>query len=154
MKLYLVQHGDAVAKSVDPDRPLSDSGRRDIEKLAAFLSHHGIRVARTIHSGKTRAMQTAELLASVMPEARRPEIYNDLGPQDSTHPLYRQLKEQTEDLLVVGHMPFLGKLVSQLIVGNDAVEIVNFLPGSIVSMERGNEALWSLNWMLRPEVLN
>ena len=37
MKLYLMQHGDALQKDVDPDRPLSPRGRRDIEKIAAFL---------------------------------------------------------------------------------------------------------------------
>ena len=33
MRLYLVQHGEAVAKEVDPDRPLSEHGREDIVRL-------------------------------------------------------------------------------------------------------------------------
>ena len=37
MKLYLVQHAKAVEKDVDSERPLSAEGRKDIEKVAAFL---------------------------------------------------------------------------------------------------------------------
>ena len=66
MKLYLVQHGEACAKDVDPDRPLTDAGKADVERLAAFLGQVGIRVDRVIHSGKLRAVQTAERLAGVL----------------------------------------------------------------------------------------
>jgi impB/mucB/samB family len=39
--VYLVQYGDAVPKEVDPDRPLSDTGRRDIE-IAPEIEDRGI----------------------------------------------------------------------------------------------------------------
>ena len=55
MKLYLVQHGEACAKEVDAERPLTDQGKRDIDRLAAFLKQAGIQVSRVIHSGKLRA---------------------------------------------------------------------------------------------------
>jgi phosphohistidine phosphatase len=48
MKLYLVQHGEACAKQVDPDRLLTDQGREDIERLVAFLAQAGIEVGRVI----------------------------------------------------------------------------------------------------------
>lgn len=38
MHLYLIQHGDAKSEQEDPARPLSDKGRRDVEKVAGFLS--------------------------------------------------------------------------------------------------------------------
>ena len=60
MKLYLVQHGEACAEDVDPERPLTAQGRADVERLAAFLQQAGIQVGRVIHSGKLRAEQTAE----------------------------------------------------------------------------------------------
>ena len=37
MSVYLVQHGDSVSKDVDLARPLSEKGRRDVEKVADFL---------------------------------------------------------------------------------------------------------------------
>lgn len=52
MKLYLVQHGDAVAKEVDPERPLSDQGRKDVEQVGRFLAEAGICVPVFLHSRK------------------------------------------------------------------------------------------------------
>ena len=66
MKLYLAQHGEACPKDIDPDRPLTDQGREDIERLAAFLARAGIEVERVIDSGKLRAAQTADLLAAAV----------------------------------------------------------------------------------------
>ena len=43
MKLYLVPPGDAVAKEVDPERPLSDRGRDEVRAMAGFLRRAGIR---------------------------------------------------------------------------------------------------------------
>lgn len=66
MKLYLVQHGEALPKEVNSDRSLSDQGRQDAERLARFLAGRGVRVSRVWHSGRTRARQTAELLAAAV----------------------------------------------------------------------------------------
>ena len=68
MKLYLVRHGKACARDVDPERPLTHQGREDIRRLAAFLERAGIRVERVIHGGKLRAVRTAARLAEAMVE--------------------------------------------------------------------------------------
>ncbi|MCZ6522899.1 MAG: histidine phosphatase family protein, partial [Alphaproteobacteria bacterium] len=62
MRLYLVQHGEALAKEVDAERRLSADGRRDVRRLAEFLAKSGLRVRKVLHSGKARARETAELL--------------------------------------------------------------------------------------------
>ena len=67
MTLYLVQHGAAVPEQEDPERPLSAQGAEDVERLAGLLAHLGVSVARVLHSGKTRAAQTAAKLAELYP---------------------------------------------------------------------------------------
>ncbi len=37
MKLYLVQHGKALSKEADPQRPLSEEGIREVKKMAEFI---------------------------------------------------------------------------------------------------------------------
>src|SRR5713101_8922035 len=54
MKLYLLQHGDALLEEVNPDRPLSERGLEDVRRLAEFVWNHGIHVKHVYHSGKTR----------------------------------------------------------------------------------------------------
>jgi phosphohistidine phosphatase len=153
MKLYLVQHGDAVAKEVDPERPLSARGRADVQRTASFLGQAGIRIGRVLHSGKQRAEQTAELLAAAIGAGRELEQISGIDPLDPTDTFAQTVNAWTEDTLVVGHLPFMGKLVSRLIVGDEAVPTVAFLPGAVLCLERGDAETWAIAWMIRPELL-
>ena len=44
MKVYMVQHGEAEPKSVDPTRPLTEQGRQEVEQVAAFAARLGLGV--------------------------------------------------------------------------------------------------------------
>ena len=63
MRLYLVQHAEALPADVDPARPLSANGRTDAERVATLLTGQVLGITRVLHSGKTRAEQTAGILA-------------------------------------------------------------------------------------------
>lgn len=155
MRLYLVQHGEAVSKESNPDRPLSDKGCRDVERLAAFMAKCGVQVACVVHSGKTRASQTASLLATALAPGREVQMLQGLGPEDPAQPLAGQIGSWMSDKLVVGHLPQLGRLVSSLIIGDEDHDIVVFKPGSAVCLEREEGAThWRLLWMLRPGMLS
>lgn len=153
MRLYLVQHGESLSKAENPDRPLSDRGRHDAEKLAAFLAKADVRVGRLYHSGKTRAAQTAELLQGVVAPKQRAEAKPGFEPNDPTEPAARELAASVVNAMVVGHLPFLGKLVSRLVVGREDVGTVVFAPGSLVCLEKGENGGWGILWMVRPELL-
>ncbi len=66
MKLYLVQHAKAASKQADPQRPLTEEGRRDIQKVASFIRPLGLGLDYLWHSGKKRAAETAEILAEAL----------------------------------------------------------------------------------------
>ena len=153
MKLYLVQHGDALPKESDPRRPLSDRGRVDVERMAGFLGKGGLRVSRVLHSGKLRAEQTANLLATSVGDASRVEAADGINPLDPVDGFARSAGSWTQDTMVVGHQPFMGRLVSHLVSGNVGAVTVSFKPGTIVCLERGEDAGWSIAWMIRPDLL-
>ena len=152
MRLYLVQHGDSLLKEVDTERPLSPQGRKDIEALAAFLKGR-VRVARILHSGKTRARQTAELLAPAVAGSRPLETISGIDPLDSPEHIATQLQDWNDDTLIVGHQPYMGKLVARLVIGSEAHGVVVFQPGTLVCLERAPDARWAVTAMLRPELL-
>jgi hypothetical protein len=52
--------------------------------------------------------------------------------------------------MVVGHLPFLGKLAALLVRGNEEREIVEFHFGSVVCIEQRDEGKWRVAWMIRP----
>jgi phosphohistidine phosphatase len=153
MRLYLVQHGEAVAKGVDPGRPLSANGVADVERLAAFLSRAGVRVERVMHSGKRRALQTAECLAAAIAPQVAPEENGLLGPADNPAAFDWQSESWEGDALVVGHLPFMERLVAHLVLDDDRRAITRFAPGTVVCLQRGDDGRWQVLWMLRPELL-
>ncbi len=153
MKLYLVQHAEACAKDVNPERPLTDQGQADVERLAALMKRSGIQVERVIHSGKLRAQQTAEGLASSIAPGVYPEISGLMNPNDNPRAFDWQSESWDRDTLIVGHLPFMGGLVSHLLIDDVGHSLVAYQPGSIVCLEHRDDSRWQLNWMLRPELL-
>jgi phosphohistidine phosphatase len=126
MRVYLVQHGDAVPKEVDPDRPLTDTGRRDIERLAKFLNAAKVRVSRIIHSGKTRAQQTAEILAKDSGRNVNIDAMSGLNPDDPPMKFAKQIEEIDAGAVIISHLPFLSLLVSHLVADDGDQPVVSF----------------------------
>ena len=82
------------------------------------------------------------------------EIESGLAPNDSTDALFAAIDGWTEDTIVVGHLPFMSKMVSRLVTGNEDETVVHFKPGSVARLERGeNGGGWTVTWFLRPELL-
>ena len=153
MKLYLVRHGDALPKEVDREQPLSDHGRAEVERVASFLGPAGVRIARIVHNGKLRAQQTAELLAVPVGTGQAVEPISGIAPLDPVGEFARAANTWTDDTMVVGHLPFMGKLVSRLIHGREEVPAVVYQPGTVVCLERFEDGSWSIAWMIHPGLL-
>jgi phosphohistidine phosphatase len=153
MKLYLVQHGAACAKEVNAERPLTDEGAADVDRLAGFLAQAGIKVDRVIYSGKLRASQTAQRLAKQLCPGVDLEISGLLNPNDNPKAFDWQSESWNRDTLVVGHLPFMAKLVSHLLIDDESRLTVAYQPGSMVCLEHVDDSHWQINWMIRPELL-
>jgi phosphohistidine phosphatase len=153
MRVYLVQHGEAHPEEVSPERELTPRGRGDVERIGALLANGGVQVANAYHSGKTRARQTAELLAARLAPGVGAEALAGINPNDPVESLADRLRGWSEDALVAGHQPFMGKLVAFLLAGRSEPPVVAYQPGSVVCLERDAQGRWVLVWMLRPELL-
>lgn len=153
MKLYLVQHGQAVPKEEDPERPLSKQGREDVRRVAACLGDAGIRVVRVWHSGKLRASETAGILAGKVCPGRQVETIKGIKPNDPVDEFASDADVWDEDTLVVGHLPFMSRLVSLLVADDSERELLHYTPGSVVCLQRDDTDCWGIDWMLSPGLL-
>jgi phosphohistidine phosphatase len=154
MKLYLVQHAKAASKDVDPQRALTDEGRRDIEKIATFFKPLKLTVDVLWHSGKTRAAQTAETLAQVVKVKEGTIARDGLAPNDDVEVLKDDLDASDNDVMIVGHLPFLSKLASLLLADDESAGTVAFQQGVVVCLEQPAEGQWQIDWMIIPELLS
>jgi phosphohistidine phosphatase len=153
MRLYLVQHGEAKAKELDPHRHLTEKGVRDTEKVAAFLKPLGLNVSVVWHSGKARAAQTAELLATALHPAQGVIQRDGLAPNDPIGPVAGAVRSADEDLMIVGHLPFLGKLASELVAGSEESDVVVFQNSGVVCLEPRGNGNYRVRWIVTPELL-
>lgn len=153
MRVYLVQHGIPVPKEKNPDRPLSERGRYDVERAAVFLQKAGVRVGAVYHSGKTRAEQTAEILAQRLCAAGDAFQRKGLSPLDDVEDIAQYIAELEDDLMIVGHLPHLSRLVSRLVLGDSKGNVVGFQQGGVCCLSRNDEGGRFVAWMIVPEIV-
>ena len=153
MKLYLVQHGEAHAKADDPERSLTSRGRADIERMARFLAGADVRADRVLHSGKRRARQTAERLAAAIAPDAALETHAGIQPNDDPRQIDWRRAFGAQDTLLVGHLPFMARLVSHLLVADERQATVAYRPGAVACLAWEETDGWRLAWMVCPELL-
>lgn len=152
MKIYLVRHGDSIATGPDDERPLSEKGKSDIQHLANFISPLTLQVSLVLHSQKFRAQQTAKILSLSMQVESGVETRNELDPMAFVGDILEEIHARKKNILLVGHMPFMGKLAAQLIRGNEEQDVVAFKTGSMLCLEQVENDQWVIRWMLNPEL--
>ncbi len=90
--LWLVQHGAAKTEAEDSRRPLTDEGRRAVERMADFLSGLRLSLHPIEHSEKLRARQTAEILAVRLQPTEGTKEVAGIAPNDNIEPMGVRLK--------------------------------------------------------------
>lgn len=154
MRVYLVQHGEAMSKSEDPARPLTERGRDDVARVAAFAQRAGVKVAQIRHSGKRRAEETAVTLAEHLEPVHGVMLQAGLGPRDDVGPVAELLKRETQPLILAGHLPFMDRLAGLLVAGDSQRSIIRFQQGGIVCLERDPESwTWAVRWVVTPDLI-
>lgn len=119
--IIIWRHAEALpldAVGDDFARPLSAKGQRQAKRMARWLNQHLPDDLLLLSSPALRAFQTAEALEfkinvcqALQPGAALQEVLDCLS----------ELKSQ-QNLLLVGHQPWLGQLVAHLL-GFDSAEI-------------------------------
>jgi phosphohistidine phosphatase len=152
-QIYFAQHGLAVNKAENPDRPLSEAGIKQTEAIAKYLQRSAIPVAQISHSGKLRALQTAQIFAAEL-NITAVSAIDHLSPNDAVTLLAQNLQTDvsTNKTLYIGHLPHLEKLVSFLVTGKENPGILQFQNSAVVCLEK-KETLYQLQWYLTPDLV-
>ena len=148
--VYLIRHGEA-----DPsasERPLTEQGSQSVRRVAAWAAAAGIHVQQIRHSGKLRAEQTAEILAEQIRPPGGVVRIEGLKPNDDVGFAAESIRTDDGPLMLVGHLPHLGRLVGQLVTADAGCPVVEFGPSALVTLVR-RESGWSLVCAVQPEYL-
>ncbi|HUI67836.1 MAG TPA: phosphohistidine phosphatase SixA [Nitrospirota bacterium] len=153
MFLYLAQHGEAKREEEDPARGLTDKGVQDVRKVAAYAQKMNLRIGRIFHSGKTRAMQTAQIFADYLKPEKGGSATDGLAPMDDPAIWATRISEMQENTMLVGHLPYMVKLAGLLLCGDKEKMFIDFKMGGVVCLMRFDDGRWAMEWMLVPEIM-
>jgi phosphohistidine phosphatase len=163
MNLYLLRHGIAVEPGtagyeLDSERPLTARGKNRLRAAARAMKKLALSFDLILSSPFLRAKQTAEIIAKDLKLRKQLAFSDDLTPAGNPRLLIQQLNQcrpEPESVLLVGHEPYLGKLVALLASGNTSLEI-DFKKGGLCKLEveflqYGRCA--KLVWLLTPRLM-
>ena len=153
MQFYLVQHGAAKSEGEDPQRGLTEDGRSTVERLANFLIPLKLSIDRIEHSEKLRAKQTADILAAQLRPREGVKEIKGIGPNDEVEAMRSRLQGESKNLMLVGHLPYLGRLAARLLGLEGSREAVQFQMGCLVRLDRNEMGYWVVHWMIMPDLL-
>ena len=147
---YLVRHGEAVDQMEDTARPLSKRGEREIKEVSDLLTRRFILMPGYIyHSPKLRAVQTAVIISETFLQAPIPVEADNLLPMDDPAVWAERLEVMDLDTMLVGHLPYMSRLASLLLLWDAGREILDFTPGTMACLEKTGG--WRIKWMISPD---
>jgi phosphohistidine phosphatase len=153
MLLYLVRHGEAAqADTSDFSRALSERGITETEEIAAHLSSLDISVPLIVHSTKARAKQTAGIIAAGLKPVNGIAEDADLSPLADPAIWARRLEGMSDNLMIVGHMPYMSRMASLLTSGFCNDPAFAFDTSTVGCLVREN-GIWSVLWMITPALI-
>jgi len=126
MILYLLRH--AIAQDSvdwtgsDADRPLTLDGAKKMKEVAQGMRKADIKFDLILTSPWKRAVQTAEIVAKVFDTQDKLKVSKALAGDGNPEKLIQQLHSEMKSwgtVLLVGHEPYLSKLVSLWIGGKN-----------------------------------
>lgn len=114
MELILWRHADAADGMPDMERPLTDKGLKQAERMAEFLQNRLPHDTRILVSPAKRAQQTARALA------RKFITESAIAPNCSIQAVLNAAHWPHGDgcVLIVGHQPVLGAVAAHLLSGS------------------------------------
>jgi phosphohistidine phosphatase len=160
MEIFLLRHGLAVERGTpgfkdDSTRPLLPKGKKQLKKTARAMREMDLEFDLILSSPYLRAKETAEIIAAGLKGKQRLKFSNALAAEKE--PLHlvgelQKIKPPPKTILLVGHEPFLSRLISLLATGGPDLHL-DFAKGGLCKLDveklhAGKCAV--LAWLLTP----
>ena len=162
MKLYLLRHGDAVEagdpKFKEAERPLTPKGIQRTKQLAHALQQMEISFEAMLSSPLVRARETAEIVVRGLESSGKLELTDSLTPFGSMEnlvSLLKTLRPVPENVLLVGHEPYLSGFISLLCTGGPGLSLT-MKKGALCRLEVDSPSCGkcaTLEWLVQPRLI-
>ena len=157
--LFILRHGEAGNRMTvveeDSERPLTQEGRAEMQKIAKSLKAIGLQTNQIYTSPLKRARETAEIAARIL-NIPTLEEWDELTPDGNKAALYRKLArlEQNSRVILVGHEPYLTSMIGE-IIGTTSPSVV-LKKGGVAKVRITSftpRISGELRWLLTPKLI-
>ncbi len=149
-----MRHGEALSPQVDPERGLTENGKKKIEQVAHHLKKNNIIFKRIIHSTKKRARETAEIMAGIISPDIKPELHSHITPNDDPEFILTEINSWDKDTLITSHLPFVPNLITLLTAQDAYLTNISFETGTVVCLEKQDNETWVIKWSSSPSEIS
>jgi phosphohistidine phosphatase len=161
MKLYVVRHGIAIERGtpkcpVDPERFLTEEGLQKTKQVAEGVAEIGAEANLFLSSPYVRAVQTAEIFASVLnypaEKIRKTEL---LLPGAEPLLLIRELAREkaSSTIFLFGHAPQLDDVIAAALNSKKRFTSLKKAGVALIELERVSPPNGVLLWLATPKLL-
>ncbi|MGD0812432.1 MAG: phosphohistidine phosphatase SixA [Verrucomicrobiota bacterium] len=161
MNLFLLRHAKACARGPkwqpDDTRPLTRDGEKKMFNVARGIQSLDVSIDLIVTSPYLRAFRTAEILGEVFESKKLFETRNliaEAEPKEVIDEINENFSELA-DIVLVGHEPFMTRLISVLLSGREDLSIElrkgGFCKLSVKKLSFGRCAC--LEWLMTPRQL-
>jgi phosphohistidine phosphatase len=161
MQLYIVRHGIAIDREdpkcpPDAERYLTEEGVEKAKQVAKGVAAMGVKGDLFLSSPYVRAVQTAEIFASVLDYAKQRIRRSDLllpGAEPSL--LLRELakEKQAASTFLFGHAPQLDDVIAAALGSKKHVTALKKAGVALVELRRFSPPIAVLLWLAVPKLL-
>lgn len=152
MAVYLVQHGKSLPKDQDPEKGLSETGAAESRRIAEVARGYRVAVSAICHSGKKRALQTAEIFSDALSPPDGIRRLDGLNPMDDIA-VFAKTIDNDKNVMYVGHLPFMERLAAYLVADRKAPPVFKFQNSGIVCLDMDpDNGGWVIKWTLMPHI--
>ena len=163
MNLFILRHGlasdpgeDGLPKDLkDAERPLSAKGKQRMWRLTEAMRAMELQFDVVASSPLLRARQSAQIVTEALALRRKLVLTDHLAPAGSPQLLVEQLNElgpRAKNILLVGHEPYLSRLIALLLTGGTTAAI-DLKKGGLARLEIETlrcARCATLAWLLTP----
>ncbi len=147
-----MRHTQAVPKAENPARPLSHVGTQTAQKVGKFLQKHfQPHIDVIYHSHKLRAKETALAIRGELQISSKIEEVEGLEPLDPPNIWMENLQTIEHEVMIVTHLPYIGKLTSLLLEPAGNQQKIEFNYGTCICLERYAPNHWVIAYEFTPE---
>jgi phosphohistidine phosphatase len=161
MLLYLVRHGIAVDRTEpecpsEAERHLTPEGVEKTERVAKGISKLVSSADLMVSSPYVRAVQTAEIFATVLGYAKEKIVRTEaLLPGSDSAVLFRELAKQKDagEVFCFGHAPQLDEAVAFALGAKQMLTALKKAGVACLGLERVSPPSGTLLWLCPPKIL-